>query len=566
MESLAPQYELLPQLGADALGQWQPDETLFGLISRQHFISGSARDSDTTWRFFGHPTEGANHDFPARLDALVGRTRNVLGSAEDILWQRTTLLVYLIFRADHDRSIEVGRARVGGLGDIKARLGLLASRFGAVHPLKVCPACMEIERLGTGITYWHRAHQLPGLWVCPTHALPLRVSRSRANGSGRFQWALPQHDDCLPSTCSAQEWHVHRPILLRLRDFILTATERARIAPVDTGRLRQTLLTQLSGEQGKTTLRGTDPERLKQALEPYANALSQFQGYQALQGDEGVDRAMRILRRTGSTPHPLWWLVLSAALLDDVTQLWSPHGHAEAVKSDEPMEDLPRDSGLRVELKTLIAGGLSPTAAARRLNIAPGTALAWCAEAGLTTSQRPKKFTATVIRRLEIQLDLGLTQRQIAAVMDISIPSLGQLFRLNPELHARWKAACYQRRLKENRSSWSNALAKTKGMGILAARQLEPSAYSWLYDHDRSWLIQINDSQAAADRPRSISVRWDDRDGSLSEAVKRALLRATEEGLVGRSRRQRIFELVPALQPQLRSLHRLPLTRRSLRG
>ena len=40
-------------------------------------------------------------------------------------------------------AVIVATARSPSLGNLKARLGLLASRFGASHPLKACPECMR---------------------------------------------------------------------------------------------------------------------------------------------------------------------------------------------------------------------------------------------------------------------------------------------------------------------------------------------------------------------------------------------------------------------------------------
>ena len=42
--------------------------------------------------------------------------------------------------------------------------------------LYYCPACAEDDRKQFGETYWHMIPQLPGIWVCPVHMVPLEQS------------------------------------------------------------------------------------------------------------------------------------------------------------------------------------------------------------------------------------------------------------------------------------------------------------------------------------------------------------------------------------------------------
>lgn len=81
--------------------------------------------------------------------------------------------------------------RGNGIAHLKYRLGLLTSGLGAAHPLKSCPECMQADLEGHGWAYWRRAHQLPGVWVCPSHGIPLQVSHLKLDQVARFAWTLP---------------------------------------------------------------------------------------------------------------------------------------------------------------------------------------------------------------------------------------------------------------------------------------------------------------------------------------------------------------------------------------
>jgi hypothetical protein len=60
------------------------------------------------------------------------------------------------------------------------------------------------------------------------------------------------------------------------------------------------------------------------------------------------------------------------------------------------------------------------------------------------------------------------------------------------------------------------------------------------------------------------SVKWDERDETLSQAVREAVLRLTSSQASGQLRLWQIYQVVPDLKPKLARLDRLPLTRRAL--
>ena len=57
----------------------------------------------------------------------------------------------------------------GSEGRRPARLGVMSAAFPTRERLMLCPACAREDAAGSGIANWHRAHQLPGVLVCPRH-------------------------------------------------------------------------------------------------------------------------------------------------------------------------------------------------------------------------------------------------------------------------------------------------------------------------------------------------------------------------------------------------------------
>ena len=162
MTSLVPFQDGLPQA-------WLPDETLFSLCSRYHAASGNQRASTTCQALFGHKTQGCAHDFPARLSHFLEAAGLALGSVDDVVEARTVLPFYLRFAGPTLAERVIHAATQTSAGALKFQLGLLTSRFRANHPMKACRACMEEDRRDHATAYWHRAHQLPGVWVCLRH-------------------------------------------------------------------------------------------------------------------------------------------------------------------------------------------------------------------------------------------------------------------------------------------------------------------------------------------------------------------------------------------------------------
>ncbi len=56
-------------------------------------------------------------------------------------------------------------------------LGVMASAIPMMTHLSYCPDCVEADRQEWGEPYWHRSHQCPGVMLCHKHLVPLYESR-----------------------------------------------------------------------------------------------------------------------------------------------------------------------------------------------------------------------------------------------------------------------------------------------------------------------------------------------------------------------------------------------------
>lgn len=172
---------------------WRPDETLFGLLSRHHFLNGRLGPQHTCLELFGQHALGVVHDFPGYVDQLVSRTQGRLGDAFSLIFRRTLVPYFLPFRSADAAQSAISALRNGPCSSVKTKLGMLTSGLCASNPLKACRKCMSEDVEGFRSAYWHRDHQWPGSLICARHNEVLLYARGKIYVGKCFDWLLP-HD------------------------------------------------------------------------------------------------------------------------------------------------------------------------------------------------------------------------------------------------------------------------------------------------------------------------------------------------------------------------------------
>lgn len=79
-----------------------------------------------------------------------------------------------------------------------------------------CEACLAEQLVKSGFGYWHRVHQLPGVYWCPWHKSPLVQCEGRYVHEKLPSWAFVVRDDTPPVRNS-----IDNPILNRYNDVIM---------------------------------------------------------------------------------------------------------------------------------------------------------------------------------------------------------------------------------------------------------------------------------------------------------------------------------------------------------
>lgn len=549
---------------------WLPDETLFSLCARHHRLSSNHRASTTCRQLFGHGTQGSAHDLPSRVDNFVDRVGGVLGTADQIIAEHTVLPFYIAFRSPSFAAEAIGAMRGPGIGALKFGLGVLTSRFRANHPLKACTECMEADRARWLTPYWHRSHQLPGVWICPLHGIPLHQSTLKATGVERFHWHLPSS----PHLSAMAVRDDARPVLLSLTQTAVslvsltpgTHFDPALVARTYRSRLRELELLRGQGP-GRLALRQIGPKYLE-----FVRPLSGVAELAALpsSADDAAREVSRLAYEPRSGTHPIRHLAMIVWLFSGLPGFLKRY--EEIVRnSTEPeiqgarpgaVERPCKAPELKLRVISLITqSGLTPTAAARSVGVDTTTAMVWAASAGIPIQKRPSKIKPDVRAKMIKALRRGTEKSVAARIGQVSVQSVTTLLRTEVGLSDDWRMARFRNAQRVARRRWLRIVGSNPLSGAKAVRLLEPAAFAWLYRNDREWLNSQLTTLHKQVRGNNSHVDWDTRDLVLARQVRETCLQLAIDTPGKHIKLWQIYQRLPNLKAKLAKLDRLPVTR-----
>ena len=539
---------------------WLPDETTYSLASRFHRLSGHAHSRTTAQLLFGLPRGGYPHDLPAGISHLANLFCGGLGSPGEIVRAHCVLSFYLAFRGRPERD-EATAALVGGrIGSLKMRLGLPASRLGAMGPLKSCPECVEADRRLHGTPYWHRDHQLPGVLICPDHGSLLAVANGKRAGEGRFEWSLPDRngraDNQSPiSDCCRRQ-------LAQLATLIIDATKDDGV--LDAAGVSSAVLVRLQalgfvGPTGK--LRA---ERVIDAFRESVRPVQNLPGFDSLfTTDAAAYGCVRHALDSVSTGHALRHLFVVRWLFEswqEFRNCCELEGSPESWPVEYPVALPPAQHPGRQCVLKAVGDGLSVSAAADLAGVAIATAQAWAASAGFPIHRRPSKLDSIRLAALVADLEAGAEVEVAASRVGISLSSARRVMRTHPEVLARRKTSLFAAKRIQAREAWMLACRRAPGRTL--ARKLEPATYAWLHRNDAEWLQQEGSPRRIINSgPR---LDWGARDELFCSRIARAAEVIGETLDSGRITLMSLIRLVPDLKAKLDVLDRMPRTAKLL--
>ncbi len=164
-----------------------PDELLLSVLARLADTMQYPRPSDLSRAIYGKDVKSIAADLPNRLDDLVTALPSGHTLTVDQLIDEHTLYPFYQPFLPEKRAKKVRKLMRGN----KIRTGIYSSIaiFSQLGPmpkfLRFCPECVQEDRRLYGQCYWHRLHQVPGVYICPDHQTTLQWGHWGCNQSAQ---------------------------------------------------------------------------------------------------------------------------------------------------------------------------------------------------------------------------------------------------------------------------------------------------------------------------------------------------------------------------------------------
>ena len=487
---------------------------------------------------------GVRHGVPAvelpnRIDQLISALPpGATYTSESIIQENTLFPLYAPFLSDRNRELILANMKENGTRTTLLRSGIIAGRVRPPEFFRTCPVCDEQNIARYGETYWDRRHQVSGVQVCPIHRVFLEDTNVQ------FRWAVRKEG--LISAQSAERVTAVRPIDLNavqngVRLHVAQSIawlldhncSRPGLSALNQGYRAILAQNELLCPKGWIRLKGL--YRLFAERCP-SDLLEQF-GCQLRDGGDGGWLG-RLLRETQQTIAPLRHLLILAVLGVSAEDFFTRVVLCSALRPQTPhypclnpiCPEFGKATIPQFEIKRAKKGiariFTCPQCGYRSSRPADGSAVIRVVQFGTLWEDRLKILwvdASLSLRSLSTQLHAdSRSVLKYAAKLKLSFPRRGPTRLTNwPSRPGALRLATRCCRSEEKRKEWRELRRMHANAGIANLHHLAPALYTWLYRHDRKWMIQ--NSPACRRRvPKNNRVDWCARDSGLIDRVTAA--------------------------------------------
>jgi hypothetical protein len=199
-----------------------------------------------------------------------------------------------------------------------------------------------------------------------------------------------------------------------------------------------------------------------------------------------------ICRRRPRTAHPFKHLLVIALLFDSWDEFVRKYQSTTEERDDRDPEPAGSDGDPFVgRLRSLVSEqGLSVSAAARALGVTPNTALCIAQREGIPCSKKPKKLRGPLLGRVRRMLANGRPLDTIGRRTGLARITLNRLLRSDVALAAARSAKVFAAQRDKTRAAFLSARRIHPEANINQIRSRPGNGYSWLFRHDRAWLLE----------------------------------------------------------------------------
>jgi len=145
-----------------------PDEILYSVLCRYHIRNGIPKARQTNLEIWSN-IYGKKLHLPDGIESITERIPQSANLTTDMLIKECTALPLLkpfVIKSIYDELFHAMKYGNKNIYNIVS----FSKTFTMQHwRLRYCPQCIERDREIYGEPYWHRIHQMPGVFICPIH-------------------------------------------------------------------------------------------------------------------------------------------------------------------------------------------------------------------------------------------------------------------------------------------------------------------------------------------------------------------------------------------------------------
>lgn len=522
-----------------------PDELLYSLIARYHVRSGNTSPKASIEDLFSSRTAAATVDIPCNINELCCNLPDISKiEPVKLIMVYTLFPFYTAFLQQKRVDSVMSDMKSNNGGDIHTRIGIMASKISVPEFLRFCPQCILYDKKVYGEYYWHRIHQIPGVLVCPEHNKFLLDSSIPVHGMNKHEFFIANEYNCIlkPSIISSSDFQNKLSILAKDIVWLMRNYELIRHSRGLKDGFRDQYITTLK-EVGLATACG----RVHQ--EEFIEAFKTFYGdiflssIHCLIEDFDGNWLSSIVRKHRKAFHPLKHLLLIRFLtgnLEDFFELG--HRYTPFGKGPWPCMNAASNHYRRLVIKNLKVNYSTD------MKKPMGTFICTCGfiykRTGPDESEKDIYKIGRVIqfgplwegklKELVEKDKLGL--REISRKLNVDTNTVKRYAGLL-NLQTNWetnKANAFKNLENSSlkplnhesneciRDRWLELKYKHPEASKTQLRDMDKSAYNWLYRNDRDWL-KHNSPVRRKVASKKTRVDWCERDREILKEVKQVV-------------------------------------------
>lgn len=548
-----------------------PDELLYSIIARFRVRAAILSPKMVMEDVFNSRTATAIVDLPCNVKRLCFNLPvGSIFTPEYFIEKHTLFPLYKPF-AYQERAQKVYSAMLGHYGgSIHSLFGTIASTVKYPIYLKFCPMCWEEEQKKYGEGYWHRLHQVPGVEVCPVHQVLLNDSTVAIRQFNKHEFLHASSSVCVLKPTEVKYSTVMFKELIGIAtdiEWVLNNELWIKNLVWLQEQYIQSLITKdLATAMGRV--------RQKDMIVAFRSYFGDdlLKKLQSSVTDANEVWISGLVRKPRKIFHPLRHVLMMRFLAGSVPSFLNIN-HKVKPFGDGPWPCL--NAAAEHYHQAVITDVRVTYCYETKLPV--GTFFCNCgfiySRRGPDSSPddcyrigRIKNFGPIWEEKLKMLITQGLSLRKMAHILHVD-PQTVKKYSLaeNSSIEYNTKNSLVLTNNITRKDEWIKLSQQYSQKSVTELRKLKPALYTWLYRHEKAWLLAHSSQILIKKKSATFRVNWEERDILLCNKVRQevnAIL--TADGKPERITVSRVGKRLGVLSLLEKKLNKLPCTREYL--